>query len=431
MPTMAHGSGGCSTLLGSVTLRADLVVGGKSAHFEYLNIATKKIFVDHCIQEQSSCNVAGLAGTYFPTTRYSQDLKNQLGDNVEQSAHLGLYELQFKRYTSEEWDLPMLEKLFGYHEKRFPGLRRDLLRCRLENRFVWFMKPFDLPTNLSSSNSRLKYLQISSRDNQKLLYPLPLDTTPSDALMIDIEKGAISYKAALDLWMLRGQWKHFIRPPAFIKNLQPIKAALVDDWETNEVVDRSLYDSSYLNPHFNWGDSEDQDVSADGGDVSAGEGCLTMIGCFAKRSCTLGEAQSTTLRCSIANFSCVLRLNVQEAGGEEAIGPLVDIYSDSSQSSIDRYTMVFSTARTNYLSLLGSVLQKLPIAHPSRIYDPNRAILFTSMGGQIGCLWREGLLWAQNSAPELCDVLFQAYLVQVLPAAVIYVEWTCLIKPLA
>jgi hypothetical protein len=51
-----YGSGGCSTLLGSVAPSADPVVGGESAHFEYSNIAKKKYCVDHCGQEQSSCN---------------------------------------------------------------------------------------------------------------------------------------------------------------------------------------------------------------------------------------------------------------------------------------------------------------------------------------------------------------------------------------
>jgi hypothetical protein len=93
--------------------------------------------------------------------------------------------------------------------------------------------------------------------------------------MIDIEKGAISYSTALDLWISQGTWKHFIHPPAYIKDLRPLKASLVDDWETNEIVDTLLYDSSYLNPNFKWGDSEDQDVSADNGDTK-------MIGCFVK-----------------------------------------------------------------------------------------------------------------------------------------------------
>ena len=100
--------------------------------------------------EASRCNrlvKVAIAGSLFPEYHHDEKLMHVHGEDTEQAAYLGVYRLIFLGFTTPQDKLKLKEihRLAKFHKVRFPELKCDLLRCRLENRLIWKLEPVELP----------------------------------------------------------------------------------------------------------------------------------------------------------------------------------------------------------------------------------------------------------------------------------------------
>ena len=219
----------------------------------------------------------------------------------------GCLSVIFLGYTGpqERLNLQEIHRLALFHKGRFPELKNDLLRCRLEYRLLWKLQPVDLPSFYKNIDFKMKYLTISDKDSRRILFPVPEQYELSEAMSINIDKGAVSYQMALHNFFANGMWRNFIQDPDVV---------IEDDNEEGDIqCNNDLNDEGMENG--------DNIIEEDDNSVVN----LTQISNFKKRVSDINDLQAKMVVCSLANFARILDLNVVDNPEKEpTCGQLVD-----------------------------------------------------------------------------------------------------------
>ena len=237
----------------------------------------------------------------------------------------------------------------------------------------------------------------------------------------------IYYQQAVERFFDNNNYTHFFKPYSRTsEDSQPTaKQTNTVEWTTDDGIPPALlrYDEC-IDPNQVW-DSSFGDESEAADQYASGR-----LGRFQVRSSDIQKNQSRMVLCSVANFAHCLEMNVDPT--KKTIGQLVDPCERDSLASRAVYDEIFGTSPgvlgNNYLSKLGPELQKSPISHPTRLYDPNRAILFEALGGVKGYRNRAAFHYLRDRPKKFNDILFQAFIVEAIPAGAVYVNWTRLCR---
>ena len=397
------------------------MVGENTGWFEVSQTLTlRNIALSDAARDQRIV-VAAISGPYFPKDRYDQTMETELGSQVEQLAYLGIYYVREMAPEYSKRNEDDLMRIVQLHKARFPGLDSHLLRAAHRNRRRYKFVPFDMTSMLESENFRMKYVLASNDDPRRLKYHLDDGVDLTDA-MDCVGKNCVFYHKAVDRFFDNRDYEHFFKRYEIPGN----DGNATSNSSRGKSVQDLSRNATCIDPAQVWNHTEVDQVPR-GVQYASGR-----LGFFHVRTSDIKKNQSRMLMCSLANFARCLEMNVDPV--HKTIGQLVDPTNRDSLHARAVYDQVFGRIGTlgscRYLSLLGPELQKSPISHPTRLYDPNRAILFESLGGTKGFKSRARAHYFRDSAKDFDDLLFQSFVVESIPAGSVYVNWTRLFRKL-
>lgn len=420
---IVYGSGGNSIIAGSHAPSASATIGGNTGWFEHSQLMGKNnISITEACRDERIV-VAAVSGYYFPKDRYCSELVQQLGEKTEQLAYLGPYMIRDLGYNYETQSKEDINRCARHHRQRF-GSEFDtkLLRGSMCNRRAIQFVPLKIPSFWWTKEFKLQYALVAWNDPRRLMYHLPTEGGELAQVMDSVGEKSVTYTDAIERFFENKDYTHFFKPLPSIPDEEQVKPARrVVDWEVDRSVDEDcMRHTISIDPSVVW-----DEFNGDDGDPDQMDGGITCtLANFSKRRLSIKKMQNQMVLCSVANFARCLELNVDRI--KHTIGQLVDPTDKEPDYILRRYKEAFGMATLegmNFLSILGPALQKSPIAHPTRSYDPNRAVLIES-SGILGDLSEDVI----SRKGVFCDVLFMAFLVEAIPAPTVFVNWTNLLQ---
>jgi hypothetical protein len=330
-----------------------------------------------------------------------------------------------------------LQRIIDHHKNRFPDMDTKLLRGSLQHRRKFRFIPVDIPSFWWDPTFKLKYVLVGADDPRRLRFQLPQDKDLGKVMDSD-SKEMVTYHQALQNFFENKDYRHFFKPFEGGADSQVLKKTdPITDWIEYQDLDEVALDATRcIDPALVWEDGtllHEEPCDSDKEEallVEADGGAACAVGSFQRRSTNIEEIQSQMVKASVATFARSLALNVDHDKG--TIGQLVDPSTKDPENVHALYRSVFGNGipEGGFFSRLGPELQKSPISHPSRSYDPNRAILFESWGGLDGYNARQPINFALDNKEVFCDMLFGAFCVEMLPVPIVYVNWTKVVRQL-
>ena len=391
-----HGSGGNPVVNGATPADANSKGATSStgardgATFETNQSVSNKLnLVMEQICERGTPIVVFAAGKVLP-----DNLANKKSQKDEQALLMGVY--QVKWCAQEDPKTPShIQAILEKYKPYYPDLSVSNLRFHLETPKKFRLLPLEM---YSDRPGGYHHLVVDSRDNRKPVFEISEDSSYQNILSSMSSGRICSERSMFSDWVQDRGYLELIEQPY-----------LAPGSTMDSVADTTLRPLQLI-------DDKEERVAK-------------KMSHVAKRKQKFDDHFGILARCSIAAFVRMLEINVDEEG---KIGQLIDMDPTyhKGPSALSNYTLHFGEAvakerapASSYLSLLGPELQKSPITHPIRSYDPKVMVLMYSNGGPDQRSSRHGLEWMEEHSRDAADLFFQCVLVKVVRVQVL-LEWS-------
>ena len=212
-----YGSGGNAVISGGHAPNPRAAVGASTAVFEESQRVGRKNAALSDAARDERIVVVAVGGSYLPSRKYWPGISDTFGKDAEQVAYLGIYKirdcgLKYSDLTKED-----MERLVRHHKKRFPEFDSRLLRGCLRNQRMFEFIPVELPSILVSDGFKMQYLMVSASDPRRVTFPLPRETSLSEATDV-IGSKCVYYQQAVDDFFQNEDFRFFLNHSSTLDN---------------------------------------------------------------------------------------------------------------------------------------------------------------------------------------------------------------------
>lgn len=389
------GSGGVPVVNGFVSPSAnsraatDLSGGRDGATFETAQtVANKANYTMDQLCERGTPIAMFVAGKALPRSFYDSVLAPG-----EQAFYLGTYRVEqcAQEPPLETADINAMCTFYREHY----DLDNVMLRFHLD-----FRKKYRaVPVFYERRENGYSHLQVDKRDDRKPLFEVKQGSS-YQVLLSTQAVDFISEKDMIACWIADGGHLELIDYPY----QPPVAANMAVDTATRDGGERTVIHPLRLA-------------------TSTIRPLVKRMAHQAKRKITFRQHWDILLKCGVASFARLLRINVDADG---KIGPLIDSCPrlHTAGSELTNYSHYFGTQGSlKFMDMVGPELQKSPTTHPIRSYDPKVLWLMLCNGGGQMRVHRPGLSWIEEDPRRGADIFFQCVIVEVVKVQVL-IEWT-------
>ena len=377
---------------------------GEGAFFEHVqSINNAYNSAIEIIEERMTPLAVFVGGALLPDAFLDERLKSRIA-GAEQVLYLGTYTVQALG-TEPGLLVDEIVSIKAEYADVYPGMDDGNFRFLLKPHRKYRLVPYDYPRRDGGYTT----IEIDVRDNRRPLFDVPDNVSFDKAFGFDRE--LFDEDSKLGEWYHDGGLSQYIDSPFTSTKEVKRKGVGKDpfDWFVNTEEEKfesvgALSSFRLLRP-------------ADTGNAT------NILAEFKVNGITKEELWWIVMACSVASFLRLGQVNVDSTGH---IGPLLDYDPEvhSSNSDLANYRKLFGNeGLVQYTSYLGIEIQRSPLTHPIRCYDPNRIFLLESTGGGMKRSERKGLGYLKTNLALCTDYLLQSILVEVLRVQIL-MEWS-------
>jgi hypothetical protein len=341
------------------------------------------------------------AGDIFPKNMYDPTLA-RLHGNEEQTFYYGccrVLALGEQPALSQREIVHIMEE----YKTIYPNLDYANLRFLLKPHRLYRLVPLEYKTRVGG----YRHVVIDNRDKRRPKFAVPNNASFQKAFGL-LDDMSFDETTLFKKWYDDGEHYRFINSPFLAETNEPSrrrrKALKEIEWEVVESLGQTESPFRLLPPNNEKG--------------------TMQLSKFDTICQTLDENWQIVTVCSIASFSRMCQVNVDRSGH---IGPLIDsdplYHLPGNGSELTNYSDIFGSKRKHYMHGLGMEIQRSPLTHPVRTYDPNHLYLLQSSGGGQMRKTRNGITYINTHFFHCLDLLFQSFLVEVVRVPIL-MEWS-------